>query len=57
MESSAGKQIVTIHILPNISGSKANQTKKFTQLIEYKREIFFLKNHAPKMEKIKNISV
>ena len=57
MGSSAGKQIVTIHILPNISGSKANQTKKFTQLIEYKREIFFLKNHAPKMEKIKNISV
>ena len=56
MGSSAGKQIVKTHILPNISRSKANQTKKFTQLIEYNTETFFLKNHTPKMEKIKHIS-
>ena len=34
-----------IHILPNISGSKDNQTMKFGQLIEYKK-IFLFKNYA-----------
>ena len=28
-----GQQIITIHILPNISRSKGNQTLKFGQLI------------------------
>ena len=50
MASSAGKQITTIYILPNISRSKENQTMKFTQLVEHNREIFFLKNYTPKME-------
>ena len=36
MTSQPGKQTITIHILPNISGSKANQTIKFGQLIEHK---------------------
>ena len=31
----AGPQIITIHILPNILGSKGNQTMKFGQLIKY----------------------
>ena len=31
--SQAGKQIITIHILPNISGSKGNQGMKSGQLI------------------------
>ena len=30
-----GKQTESIHILTNISGSKDNQTMKFSQLIEY----------------------
>ena len=41
-----GKQRIIIHILHNISRSKDKQTMKFGQLIEYKKEIFFLKNHA-----------
>ena len=29
------KQTITIHILPNISRSKGNETMKFDQLIDY----------------------
>ena len=40
-----GKQIITIHILPNISKSKGNQTMKFGQLKhDVKKSI--LGNHA-----------
>ena len=36
-----GLQTISIHILPNISQSKGNQTMKFGQLIELnKRNIF-----------------
>ena len=35
MISQAGKQIITIHILANISRSKGNAAIKFSQLIEY----------------------
>ena len=42
MTSQPGLQKIAIHILPNISQSKGNQTMKFGQLIEYnKRNIFF----------------
>ena len=42
MTSHPGKKTITIQILPNISGSKGNQTLKFSQLIEYiTKEIFF----------------
>ena len=42
MTSQPGKQTITIHILPNISRSKSNQTIKFGQSIKYnKRKIFF----------------
>ena len=34
--------VVTIHILPNISRSKGNQTTKFGQLIEYTMRNVFL---------------
>ena len=41
MPSQTGKQLIIIHILPNISRSKGNQTIKFSQLIEYDmRNIF-----------------
>ena len=44
MKSQSGLQTIAIHILPNISQSKGNQTMKFGQLIEYnKRNIFLLK--------------
>ena len=35
MTSQPGKQIIAIHILPNISKSKGNQAIKFGRLIEY----------------------
>ena len=44
MTSQPGQQTVVIHILPNISRSKGNQTMKFGQLLEY--NMIFLKNHA-----------
>ena len=39
-----GLETIAIHILPNISQSKGNQTMKFGQLIEYnKRNVFLQK--------------
>ena len=41
MTPQTGQQIIAIHVLPNISGSKRNQAMKFGQLIEYNmRNIF-----------------
>ena len=37
-----GSQTIAIHILPNISQSKDNQTMKFGQLIEYNNRNIFL---------------
>ena len=37
MTSKPGQQIITIHILPNISRSKDNQAMKFGQVIEYNK--------------------
>ena len=37
---------VAIHIFPNISRSKCNQTLKLGQLIEYNKRNIFLKNYA-----------
>ena len=42
MTSQTGQQIITIHILPNISRSKDNQAMKFGQLIDYNMENTFL---------------
>ena len=44
MTSQPGLQTIAIHILPNISQSKDNQTMKLGQLIEYiKRNILLQK--------------
>ena len=40
--SQPGLQTIAIHILPNISRSKGNQTMKFGQLIEYNKGNIFL---------------
>ena len=50
MTSQAGQQVITIHMLPNISRSKDNQATKFGQLIEYNVSNnvrnFFFENYA-----------
>ena len=47
MTSHTAKPIITIHILPNISRSKGNQTMKCGQLIEYNmRNIFLGKSYT-----------
>ena len=44
MTSQIGLQTIAIHILPNISKRKGNQTMKFGKLIDYnKRNIFLQK--------------
>ena len=48
MTSQCGKQIIAIHILPNISKSKCNQTINFCQLIEYNMRKCFLENSYTK---------
>ena len=42
MTSHPDLQAIAIHILPNISQSKGNQTMKFGQLIEYNKRNIFL---------------
>ena len=47
MTSKSEKQTTGIHIMPNISRSKGNQTMRFGQLIEYNmRNIFFEKTYT-----------
>ena len=48
MTLQTGKQIYTIHILPNISRSQGNQTMEFGQLIEYKVFKVFLQKSCRK---------
>ena len=48
MTSQFGKQLIEMHILPNMSRSKNNQTMKFGQLIEYNRINIFLKKSCKK---------
>ena len=44
-----------MHMLPNISSSRGNQTMKFGQLIEYDMKNIFLENSYIKyVEKIEN---
>ena len=46
MTPHTGQQIVTIHMLPDISQSKRNQTMRFGQLIKYDmRNIFLEKSY------------
>ena len=45
MTQQTGQEIITIHILPDISKSNANQNIKIGQLMEYNmRTIFFEKS-------------
>ena len=44
MTSQPVSETTTIHILPNTSQSKGNQTMKFGQIIEYSKINIFLKN-------------
>ena len=44
MKSQSRKQKIAIHILPNISRSKRNQTKIFCQVIEYSMRNFLEKS-------------
>ena len=46
MTSQPGKQIIAIHILPNISRRKGNQAMKFGNLIEYNRNIFLEESYT-----------
>ena len=47
MTSQPGQPTIAIHILPNISRSKGNQTMKFGQLVEYQmRNIFLEKSYT-----------
>ena len=43
MASQPGLQTIAIHILPNISQSKCNQTIKFRQLLKYDKRNIFIK--------------
>ena len=53
MTSSTGKQIITLHMLPNISRSKGNQTMKSGQVTEYKmRNNCFEKSYTKWFETI-----
>ena len=46
MTSHPGWQTIAIHILPNISRSKENQTMKIGQLIESLEKIFVEKSYS-----------
>ena len=48
MMSQTGRQIITMHILANISRSKSSQKMKFVQLIENNMRNIFLENSYTK---------
>ena len=48
MTSQPGKQLIAMHILPNISWSKGNQTMKFGQLTQYNVKKNFLEKSYTK---------
>ena len=52
MMSQTGQEIITIHILLNISIGRGNQKMKFGQLIEYKNIIFFLEKFYTKCDNL-----
>ena len=49
MTSQPGLPAISIHILPNISKTKGNQTMTFGQLIEYNKRNIFLQKFMQKM--------
>ena len=50
MKSQPRKQTIAIHILPNISKSKGNQTTKLSQLKEYNMRNIFLERSYTKCD-------
>ena len=48
MTSDPDQQLIVIHILPNISRSKGNQTMQFGQLIGYNMRNIFLEKSCIK---------
>ena len=48
MTRQTGKQLIAIHILPNISRTKANQAMKLTKLIKYNVINIFLEKLCKK---------
>ena len=48
MTSQTAQQIITVHIFSNTSGSKVNQTVKFSQLIEYNMRNIFIEKSSIK---------
>ena len=51
MTSQPGFQTIAIHVLPNISQSKGNQTVKFGQSMEYNKRNIFLEKLCGKWGK------
>ena len=49
MTLQTGEQIITIHIMPNISRSKGKQTMIFSQFIEYSMRNIFLEKITEKI--------
>ena len=48
MTSQSGQQTIVIHILPNMSRSKGNQTMKFDRFLEYNMTNMFLEKSYAK---------
>ena len=46
MASQPGEQTIAVHILPNTSRSKDNQTIKFGQIVEYTMRKTFFEKHT-----------
>ena len=55
MTSQPGLQTIAIHILPNISQSKGNQTMKFGQLIDHNKRNIFLQKLCGKWSKVPHL--
>ena len=51
MKSQPGWLLITMHILPNISQSKGNQTIKFDKSIEYNKRNIFLQKSCRKWDR------
>ena len=49
MTSQPDQQTIAIQMLPNILGTKTNQSIKLGQLIKYNKRGIFLKNNIQKM--------
>ena len=51
MTSQPGYQTIAIHILPNISRSKGNQTIKFGQVIQHNKKNIFIQKSFRKQNR------